>query len=72
MIVMKSQQVETAFMQFICLMKYMYTNPTKEAIPVEEEIDYIRQYIEIQKYRTETRTAYSCLTITTTSGKDCR
>lgn len=55
MIVMKSQQVETAFMQFICLMKYMYTNPTKEAIPVEEEIDYIRQYIEIQKYRTENK-----------------
>lgn len=55
MIVMKSQQVETAFMQFIGLMKYMYTNPTKEAIPVEEEIYYIRQYIEIQKYRTENK-----------------
>lgn len=55
MIVMKSQQVETAFMQFIGLMKYMYTNPTKESIPVEEEIDYIRQYIEIQKYRTENK-----------------
>lgn len=53
MVVLKSEQTETAFIQFINLMKYMYTNPTKEMIPIEEEVEYIREFIEIQKYRTE-------------------
>lgn len=45
----KSEKAETAFMQFISLMKYMYSNATKDKIPLEMEIDYIEQYIELQK-----------------------
>lgn len=53
MVMLQSPQTETAFMQFINLMKYMYTNPTKETIPITEEVEYIREFIEIQKYRTD-------------------
>ncbi|MEE1233019.1 MAG: histidine kinase [Phocaeicola sp.] len=51
MVVTGSEKTEDAFIQFINLMKYMYTNNTKDKIPVNTEIDYIRQYIELQKYR---------------------
>lgn len=37
--------------RFINLTKYMYDNSGKDLIPVAEEIDYIGQYIELQKLR---------------------
>ena len=49
LLVTKSEKAETAFMQFISLMKYMYSNATKDKIPLEMEIDYFEQYIELQK-----------------------
>lgn len=51
MVLTGSAQVEDAFTQFIGLMKYMYANNTKDKIPVCTEVDYIRQYIGLQKYR---------------------
>ena len=51
MVVTQSEKAEAAFMQFIQLMKYMYSNASKDFIPVQTEIEYIRQYIEMQKYR---------------------
>lgn len=51
MVVTGSPKAENAFTQFIGLMKYMYTNNTKDKIPVRTEAEYIRQYIELQKYR---------------------
>lgn len=51
MVVTGSPQTEDAFTQFIGLMKYMYANNTKDKIPLYTEIEYIRQYIELQKYR---------------------
>lgn len=51
MVVTRSPQAEDAFTQFIGLMKYMYTHNTQEKIPLHTEIEYIHQYIELQKYR---------------------
>lgn len=51
MIITKSDKTEKAFMQFVELMKYMYSNSDKDKIPVTTEIDYISKYIELQKYR---------------------
>lgn len=51
LVVTKSSKAENAFMQFIDLMKYMYTNNVKDKIPVYTEIEYIQQYIELQKFR---------------------
>lgn len=44
-------RAETAFMQFMDMTKYMYTNAEKDRVPLRSEIDYIRQYIELQKNR---------------------
>ncbi len=49
-------RAETAFMQFMHLTKYMYTNAEKEKVPLRAEIDYIRQYIELQRNRLSERT----------------
>lgn len=51
MVLTGSSQTEDAFTQFIGLMKYMYSNNTKDKIPVCTEVEYIRQYIGLQKYR---------------------
>ena len=51
MLVTHSPQAEDAFTQFISLMRYMYANNTQDKIPVLTEVEYIRQYIELQKYR---------------------
>lgn len=51
MVVTGSPKTEDAFIQFINLMKYMYANNTKDKIPLHIEVEYIRQYIELQKYR---------------------
>ena len=51
MVITHSSKAEDAFVQFISLMKYMYTYKAKETIPVRTEIEYIQQYIELQKYR---------------------
>lgn len=51
MVVTGSPQAEDAFTQFISLMKYMYAHNTKDKIPIRTETEYIRQYIELQKYR---------------------
>lgn len=51
MVITKSDKTEKAFIQFVELMKYMYSNGDKEKIPLMTEIDYISKYIEFQKYR---------------------
>lgn len=51
LMITKSQKAETAFMQFIELMKYMYTKSTKDNVTIDEEANYIEQYIELQKNR---------------------
>jgi len=51
LVITKSERAEVAFMQFIHLMKYMYTNGTKDKVAIDIEVEYIRQYIELQKHR---------------------
>lgn len=51
MAITHSSKTEESFMQFINLMKYMYSNNNKDKIPVQTEVEYITQYIELQKNR---------------------
>lgn len=51
MIVTGSDRTEKAFTEFTSLMKYMYTCSTMDKVPVETEVQYIRDYISLQKYR---------------------
>lgn len=51
LVVTHSPKAEQAFVQFTDMMKYLYSNGTADFIPVSEEVDYIRQYIGLQKLR---------------------
>lgn len=51
LIITKSDQAEDAFMHFSNMMKYMCHNSTQDMVSVQTEIDYIEQYIELQRYR---------------------
>lgn len=58
----QSEKAEKAFMQFIHLVKYMYTRATQDKVSVEEEAEYIGRYIELQKNRLDenrTHVAYT-------------
>lgn len=47
----QSEKAETAFLQFIHLVKYMYARATQDKVCITEEAQYIQQYIELQKNR---------------------
>ena len=51
LMITKSDKAETAYMQFMDMLRYMYSNEDKEFIPVREEIKYLQQYVELQKNR---------------------
>lgn len=48
---MKSDKMESAFVKFSDILKYMYSNADKDSISIEEEIEYISQYIDLQSLR---------------------
>lgn len=37
--------------RFISMMRYIYTTSTRDLVPLDEETDYIRQYVELQTLR---------------------
>lgn len=47
----KSEQTESAFMKFSNILRYMYTNADKETILLKDEVEYLRQYIDLQRLR---------------------
>ncbi len=51
LIITKSEDAEDAFIQFTNLMKYMCTNSAQDKISLSTEIEYIEQYIDLQRYR---------------------
>lgn len=51
LIITKSEQAEEAFIQFCNLMKYMCNNSTQDMVSLQTEVDYIEQYIDLQRYR---------------------
>ncbi len=51
MVITKSERTEEAFVQFANLMRYMYSNANEDMIPLQTEVEYINQYVELQRYR---------------------
>lgn len=51
MVITQSEKSEKVFMQFIQLVKYMYTHATQDFIPITTEVEYLQQYINLQEYR---------------------
>ena len=63
LLLMGSDRTIQAFTDFIGLMKYMYANGVTDKVSLETELEYIRQYIELQKHRLNelTHVSFSCL-----------
>lgn len=63
-----SDKTESAFVKFSGILRYMYTQNESELIPVEDELVYIRQYVDLQQLRLNHHTKVS-LDIRTSSPK---
>lgn len=46
-----SDKTESAFVKFSGILRYMYSQSGSELIPAGRELDYIRQYVELQQLR---------------------
>lgn len=46
-----SEYTESAFVKFSNILKYMYNQATAETIDLQSEIDYVSQYVDLQKLR---------------------
>lgn len=51
LLITHSDKTEATLERFINLTKYMYNNTNREFISLAEEVDYISQYIDLQKLR---------------------
>lgn len=51
LLITHSDKTEAALERFINLTKYLYNNANIEMVPLAEELEYIRQYIDLQKLR---------------------
>lgn len=51
LLITQSAKTVRAMEQFISLTKYLYNNANRNLVPLCEEIEYLQQYIELQKLR---------------------
>lgn len=63
-----SDKTESAFVKFSGILRYMYSQNESEFIPAADELDYISQYVDLQKLRLNHHTKVS-LCIDTSSPK---
>ncbi|MFI3259709.1 MAG: histidine kinase [Rikenellaceae bacterium] len=51
LVVTKSDKAEDAIVQFTSLMRYMCSSSTQDHVALRTEVEYIEEYISIQRYR---------------------
>ena len=51
LVLCQSKHTETAFVNFSNLLRYTYSQIGEDLVPVGQEIEYIRQYVDLQKLR---------------------
>ncbi len=51
LVISGSENAESAFVKFSNLLRYMYTQIHTELIPIEKEMEYLQQYVDLQKLR---------------------
>lgn len=52
----KSDRAESAFVKFSNILRYMYAQADREMIPLGDEWEYIRQYVDLQRLRLNAHT----------------
>ena len=63
-----SEKAESAFVKFSGILRYMYSQSGSELIPAERELNYIRQYVDLQELRLNRHTRVD-LTLEAASGQ---
>ena len=51
MVVTQNPKTEDAFMQFIDITRYIYNNANQDSVAVDDEAQYLQQYIDLQRNR---------------------
>lgn len=72
LVVTKSDRAEEAIVQFTSLMRYMSFSSTEESVPIHTEVEYIEEYIELQRLRLSEHTDVEFTTSTDTQSASCR
>lgn len=52
----KSSRAESAFVKFSNILRYMYSQTDQEMLPLADEWEYIRQYVDLQRLRLNAHT----------------
>lgn len=53
----RSELAESAFVKFSSILRYMYEQTERELISIGEEMEYLRQYVDLQKLRLNRHTS---------------
>lgn len=51
LVISQSEYTESAFIKFSNILKYMYSQANNDTIDINNEIEYIKQYVDLQKLR---------------------
>ena len=51
LVLCQSKHTESAFMNFSNILRYTYSHVGQDLVPISQELDYIKQYVELQKLR---------------------
>ena len=64
----KSDEAPEAVMKFSAIMRYVLSEANNETVPLDKEIEYLRSYIELQKFRFS-NTGFVEMNVTGITGK---
>ena len=57
LVICRSEHTESAFVSFSNMLRYTYSQVGEELVPIRQEMDYIQQYVELQKFRLNRHTS---------------
>ena len=62
LVISRSDNTESAFIKFSNILRYTYTQAREDMIPISQEMEYISQYVDLQKLRLNrhTQVDYVC------------
>ncbi|MFI3304744.1 MAG: histidine kinase [Rikenellaceae bacterium] len=72
LVVTKSDKAEDAIVQFTSLMRYMCNNSTQNQVALHTEIEYIEEYIALQRYRLSDHTAVNLTSSIDKGSEGCQ
>lgn len=62
LVICRSEHTESAFMSFSNILRYTYAHVGEDWVPIEQELEYIRQYVDLQKLRLNRHTTVEMIT----------